>query len=125
MPKATVDIQSTERHELKSCPEGFVVLRRLTYGEMLQRREMVKLAVTSAKGSKDFQGELAMASAKTTEFEFKNCIVEHNLEDDNGNPLNFGSPVVLRTLDPRIGQEIEKLISDMNRFEENDEELGN
>ncbi len=25
MPKATVDIQSTERHELKSCPEGFVV----------------------------------------------------------------------------------------------------
>ena len=125
MPQATINIDGVERRELKTLPEGFVTLRRLSYGEILQRREMVKLAVTSAKGSKDFQGEMAMASAQTTQFEFRHCIVDHNLEDDKGNKLDFSSPVVLRSLDPRVGQEIEKFISDMNNVAEDEDELGN
>jgi hypothetical protein len=125
MPKATANVDSTERFDLKSCPGGFVVLKRMTYGQMLARREMIKLAVSSTKGSKDFQGELAMASSKTTRFEFQHCILDHNLEDASGRNLNLASPVDFDSLDPRIGQEIEKLISDMNNFNEDDDELGN
>lgn len=125
MPRATVNVEGKERFDLKSCPGGFVVLRRMTFGESLARREMIKLAISSSKGSKDFQGEMAMASKQTTVFEFAHCIVEHNLEDEAGEILNFRTPVVFDSLDPRVGQEIEKLISDMNNFAEDDDELGN
>jgi hypothetical protein len=125
MPKATTSIEDTQRKELKSAPpDGFVVLRRMNYGEVIQRRTMVKLSVESSGGKKDFRGEMAMASREVARFEFANCIVDHNLEDDNGNKLNLANEVDFSRLHPRIGQEIDKYISEMNNFEE-DEDLGN
>ena len=121
MPRATSNTQDTERHELRSCEGGFVELRRMTYGQVVQRREMMKLSLTSAKGSKDFQGEMAMANQKITQYEFKHCIADHNLEREDGTKLNLGSPVDFDSLDPRVGQEIEGLIGKMNNFEEDDE----
>lgn len=120
MPRATVNIETTERFDLKTLGEAFVVLRRMSYGQILERRMFTKLEVTAGKG-KDFQGELGMANRKVTEFEFKSCIVEHNLEDENDRPLDLTKPSDFNKLDPRVGQEIEKYITDMNNFEDEEE----
>jgi hypothetical protein len=125
MPKAVANIDDTDRFELKSCPEGFVVLRRMTYGQTVQRRALMKMSVQSGNSRKSFQGELAMASEEIQKFEFAHCIVEHNLEDVDGRVLNLAGDVDFAKLDPRIGQEIESLIGDMNNFDDNEDALGN
>jgi hypothetical protein len=126
VPVATISLGDTERHELKSCPGGYVVLKRMTYGESLERRTMMKLQFTTRKGQKNLEGELAMANRRVQMYEFQHCIVEHNLTDNMERPLNLNDPVVLNVLDPRIGQEIESLISDMNNFEDDeDDKQGN
>lgn len=118
MPRAVVNIEETVRKDLKSCPEGYVVLKRLTYGQYLYRREMAaKMQFSGKPGSQDVQGELAAANRKVTEFEFANCIVEHNLEDDHGKVLDFKQPHNVHALDPRIGDEIGRYIDEMNQFE--------
>lgn len=121
MPNATVSFD-TERHELKTLPEAFVELRRMSYGQIVERRSMLKLSVAQSKGSKDFKGEMAMANREITMYEFKNCIVSHNLTDANGRELNLASAMDFQALDPRIGGEIEDLISKMNNFEDDDQE---
>lgn len=122
MPRATVNIEETERHDLKTLPDAFVELKRMTYGQVVARRAMMKLSVESSGKNKDFRGEMAMASKEITQFEFKNCIVDHNLEAEDGRKLNLATPVDFDSLDPRIGQEIEGLIGDMNNFEDEDQE---
>jgi hypothetical protein len=119
MPRAIVDANDTERYELKTCEGGFVILRRLSYGEKLKRQEMSFGAAMKIEGGKQRQSrssEMVMDMAQTaaTEFEFKNCIVEHNLEDDNGNLLDFRTSVHVHLLDPRIGEEIAEYINMMN-----------
>lgn len=121
MPKAVVTT-TNERRELKTLPEGFVELRQMTYGQIVQRRSMIKLSFTSSKQNKDFRGEMAAANQEVTMFEFKHAIVDHNLEDENGNKLNLGVATDFAKLDPRVGQEIEKYISEMNNFEDDDQE---
>lgn len=123
MPRATTTGNETERFDLKTCPGGFVVLRRLTYGEYLKRRQMASnMSVRAEKGQKDFEGVMELVNQKVTEFEFANCIVEHNLEDDDENILDFANPVNIRMLDPRIGEEISTRIDEMNQYEP---DLGN
>lgn len=123
MPKAVVNLDDTERVDLKTLDGAFVVLRRMSFGQITERRALMKLSIASTKGSKDVKGEMAMANALITQFEFRNCVVEHNLEkDDNGTLLNLNSPVDLAMLDPRVGQEIESLIEERNNFEEDDQE---
>jgi hypothetical protein len=63
-----------------------------------------------------------MASKEINDFEFKSCIVDHNCEDEEGNKLNLTTAQDINRLDPKVGQEIEKLIADMNNFEDDDEE---
>jgi len=120
MPRATVSVDDTERYDLKTCEGGFVVLRRLSYGEKLRRQEMsFGAAMKVERGNKNRQSQSAemvmdMAQTAATEFEFKNCIVEHNLEDDGGNLLDFRTAVHIHLLDPRIGEEIAEYINQMN-----------
>lgn len=116
MPNATVKIDDTEKHDLKTLEGGFVVLRRMTYGEKLQRRQIAMQMEMQGKG-KDAKMSLDMQVEQTALFEFSKLVVEHNLEDETGRNLNLGSPVDLVKLDPRIGDEIEALISDMNDFD--------
>ena len=120
MPRATVDLETTEHKDLKTLPDGFVVLRRMSFGQILERRMFTKLEVESGGKGKDLRGELAMANRRVTEFEFKACIVEHNLEDVDGRALNLSTLPDFNKLDPRVGQEIEALITDMNNFEEDE-----
>lgn len=119
MPRATVSASDTTRFDLKTCDGGFVVLRRLSYGEKMKRQEMSFGAAMKMDRKQTQSAEMVMDMAQTaaTEFEFKNCIVEHNLEDDNGNLLDFRTAVHVHLLDPRIGEEISGYIDQMNNFD--------
>lgn len=119
MPRATVDLTPGEKISLKTLEEGWVVLKKMTYGELLRRRAMAaKLQVQGGKSkSKGFTGEMDMANEMVTIYEFSHCVVDHNLEDDDGNKLNLSSDVHIRTLDPRVGEEISQLIDKQNQFD--------
>jgi hypothetical protein len=128
MPRATNNILDTKRVDLKSCPEGFVVLRRMTYGQWLKRQEIamtlqMKQGESNGKGSRpEMVADVAIAGTEVARWEFSCCVAEHNLEDDQGQPLDFKSAFMIDLLDPRIGQEIGREIDKMNQFEE---DLGN
>lgn len=123
MPVA-VRSTDTEKFDLKTLPGAFVVLRKMSYGQILERRSLTKLTFASQGRSKNVEGEIAMADRKVNLFEYRNCVVEHNLERIEGQLLDLKNPVDVESLDPQVGQEIEKLIEDMNNFE-GDEDEGN
>lgn len=131
MPRATVDINETEKHDLKSCPGGFVELRRMNYGELIARRQMASDMVFKADPKARGRNSNAEATIKSHQeevvaYEYKTCIVDHNLEDANGQKLDFRSPHTIRMLDPRVGQEISDTIDRMNQFDSEDgDESGN
>jgi hypothetical protein len=121
MPKATVNIDDQTRHELKTLEGGFVVLRKLTYGQSLQRQSMLSMRMIRDAESKrkgETKGEMNLANIDVTTFDFTHCIVDHNLEDENGAKLDLRSPVVFARLDPRVGQEIDTLIQKQNSFDD-------
>lgn len=127
MPQATRS-QATERKELKTLEGGFVELRQLSFDEMLERRDKaMRMSMEQKPGRrKDETSKIDFESAMqwTRYFEFKNCIVDHNLEDDNGNKLNFDNRMTLKILDPSVGVEIEKYIEEMNvEDDETDEDF--
>ena len=116
MPRATVSTD-TEKFDLKSCPGGWVELSRLTYGQLIERREMAADMKISGGGGQNVEGSIKQMQARVTDFEFKHCITSHNLEDADGELLNFKLAGIWATLDPRIGDEISTLIDNMNQFE--------
>jgi hypothetical protein len=67
------------------------------------------------------RGYLEIMNVAVTEFEFRNCITDHNLEDENGNALDFTRPMQAWRLDPKIGQEIGKYIDDLNQFDDEED----
>jgi len=128
MPRATIDTTATERFDLKSLPAvgdeeaGWIELKKLSYGQILERRDMAtKMAIegiTDGKGREDdIKVTTDIIQKVVTEFEYKNCIVDHNLEDAMGNKLNFSNPVSVQNLDPQVGQEISELIDDLNQWD--------
>lgn len=131
MPKATVT-QETQRINLRSCEGGFVELRTLSFHEMNIRQEMAarvyqeqKAPKRGEKRPKDemIRGYFEIMNVAVTEYEFRNCIVDHNLEDENGDTIDFTHPMQKWRLDPKIGEEIAKAIDDLNQLEEEDEDL--
>lgn len=116
MPRATTDKSKTVRFDLKSCPEGYVMLRKMDYGEVLHRRDIgayVSGQDTSTNGQASTRVE--MNNTAVQEFEFRVTVTDHNLEDEAGNKLNFTQAAAIRSLDPQIAQEIEELIDEMNK----------
>lgn len=127
MPSAVGNFDKT-RYELKSLQDGFVELKSMTYGEVVQRRALMKLSLEMGGGKqKDFKGEMAMASVEIQLYEFQHSIFDHNLEDTDGRKLNLGVMSDFLKLDSKVGSEIEKLISNLNGLDdiEDDEVLGN
>ena len=124
MPRATNNIEDLVEVQLKTCPGGYVRLRRMTYGQYLKRRSMameMQMQTGASKGQGATMG-IEMAELAVAEFEFGICIAEHNLEDEAGNALDFRQKFAVHVLDPRIGQEIGDHINKMNSFED---DLGN
>jgi hypothetical protein len=125
VPRATVNLSETRRLELKSLPEGFVELRRMSYGQKLARQEQaVKTSVEQKKGQTNSKMNLDMLQHASTVFDFRACIVDHNLEDEKGQKLNLTQVSAIDSLDPRVGEEIATEINDMNNFEPDLEESG-
>jgi hypothetical protein len=129
MPDVTIDPAEVERHELKTAPpDGWVELRPLPFGMKLARRSkatrtMMKMPAPSkaTQGKKVEQSiELESMDEVTTLIDFSYCIVDHNLTDKNGEKLDFSNKMTLKLLNPKVGSEIERLISELN--EDEDEE---
>ena len=131
MPKATVS-QDTIRKNLLSCEGGYVDLRTLSFHEMNTRQEMAarmyqETSVSTGKKQKRDQkvrGYFEIMNVAVTEYEFRNCIVGHNLEDDNGELIDFTLPMQAWRLDPKVGQEIANYIDDLNQFDAEEDEEG-
>lgn len=123
MPVATVSLELEELH-LKSLPEGVVKLRRMTYGQKLQRQQTTtKMSMLMKKGQKDVTGQLETLQTQAALYDFKTCVIEHNLTNAQGEPLNFASPQDMSILDPRVGDEIAIAIDKLNNFEDFDDEV--
>lgn len=122
MPRATVKNEETEKIDLTTLSGGYVVLRKLNYGEYLRRRDLaMEFQANQGKGKKG-EASMQLTQRRVAEFEFSRAVVDHNLEDEAGEKLNFADPKMLDTLDPRIGDEIGTHIDRMNSFEA---DLGN
>lgn len=117
MPRATIDLTETSRHDLKSVPGGYVVVRRLSYGKYLDRQTEAMDVKARAQRGEDMSMELKMMGRKTTAIEFRECIVEHNLTDENDLPLDLSFPGTLDRLDSRVGQELDDILKELNTFE--------
>lgn len=122
MPKATAP-RDSQRHDLKSLPEGFVELKPLTYGQYLHRRDMAMDMTLKNPDVKTTEMALSMANEAVTQYEYENCIVDHNLEDETGRKLNFSIKQDFTNLDPKVGEEISSLIDAMHSWEDRKEEL--
>lgn len=134
MPRATVS-HDTVRKELKSCPGGYVELRTLSFDEMQTRQEMAARVYQESDAPRrgkrrrkqepeKIRGYFELMQVATLEFEFRNCIVDHNLyiDDAESELLDFTKPMRQWKLDPKVGMEISKYIADLNEFEEEEEE---
>jgi hypothetical protein len=126
MPDVTVDINEYTRYDLKSAPpDGFVMLRPLPYGMKLTRRDKaskMKMQTETGKGRRNTTSEIELETLNewAVAHDFAYCVGEHNLTDKNGTLLNFTNPMTLKTLNPKVGSEIEKYIDELN--EDEDEE---
>lgn len=137
MPRATTNPADTHRLDMKTVPGGYVVARRLTYGEKIQRRALVgglKIEGSKERGSKrsDFAGEMQLINEQANMFDFQHCIVEHNLTKPNSNPelaedeandepLDFKKPADIKALGAREGEEISDWLDELNNFEDDEE----
>lgn len=120
MPRAVVDV-TPDRKELRTCPGGWVDLKRMAYGAWLHRTDIsmqMQIEMEERKRRGGGQGQakstIAMQNQAVTTYEFSNCIVDHNLEDANGRKLDFSRPAALQVLDPKVGKEIGQYITQMH-----------
>jgi hypothetical protein len=90
----------------------------MPYGDWLHRQELAMQMEIEASGrSQDIKGKVLAANQAVTAYEFGKCVVEHNLEDDDGNLLDFRGPRALDLLDPKIGNEIGTYIAELHEFD--------
>lgn len=122
MPVATFEHE--EDFDLKSLPGGKVRLRRMSYGQKLDRQgRSSKMSILMQKGSKDVKGEIDTLVVQAAIFDFRTCVVSHNLTKELSGaevPLNLQDPLDVSILHPRVGEEISSLIDKMNNFEDED-----
>lgn len=121
MVKATTSLD-TERVDLKSLEGGWVELRPMTYGQFLKRRDMaMKMSVGGqaiGRGLAQEKIDLDIIQEAVTRYEFSICVADHNLEDENGRKLVLSKEEDFNKLDPKVGQEIDQLITERNQWEE-------
>lgn len=121
MPNATVT-QETVRKDLKTLPGGYVVLKMMSYGQSLVRKDMMmQMRMEAGQKGGGAKMDISLLNEEVAVFDFANCIVEHNLEDADGNTLDLKSPSAVRMLAARVGEEVGTYINELNQFED---ELG-
>ncbi len=146
MRVATVTTEP-QRFELKSLPEdedaglegGYIVARPLPYGMVLERRDKgtrmgMELEVQQGSRRRNKRSinqdepevqkiELTTLSAWMANHDFAYCIIDHNLATKDGKKLDFANPMHVTALDPKVGIEIDRILSDLNEPEEDEETL--
>jgi hypothetical protein len=114
MPRATVSHEG-HRRDLEELPEGYVILRKLSYGEILHRRGLgMGVNAPFKKDTQEVDFKLEMNTEELRFFEFSMMILEHNLEDAEGKLLDMKNRKDVSSLDPKVAQEIEKHIMELN-----------
>jgi hypothetical protein len=102
------------------------MLRPLPYGMKLTRRDKaskMKMQTEQGRGRKaTSEIELETLNEWAIAHDFAYCVGEHNLTDKNGTILDFTNPMTLKTLNPKVGSEIEKYLDKLNE-DEDDETL--
>jgi hypothetical protein len=140
MPIATpIGDGRSDKIELKTCPGGYVILKRLDHGQKMFRRGLLAKAKMEAGGGGSreerrnrskgtFTAEIELSNERVTCYEFANCIAEHNLtylvnpqDPTSETALDFRIPDHVKMLDGNIGEELDDLIQDFNNWEEDDE----
>lgn len=127
----TIDTNKWQRFDLKSAPGGFVMLRPLPYSMVIERRDkglkMRMIQQRQLRNQPQQQQEqvidLESMGEWTTKFDFGYCIGDHNLADTNGTKLDFSTKqlmMTLKSLDPRVGGEIGRLIDTLNEGEDDE-----
>lgn len=127
MPKAIVSTETVHK-DLITCEGGWVKLRRMSYGEKLERAQLATdMQIEMVRGSKTQRANVDIMQQQVALFDFAKCIVDHNLYEDDAETvkLDLSTKRGLTQLDPRIGDEIGKYIDELNNFDEESEELGN
>jgi hypothetical protein len=72
-------------------------------------------------GADDAVMEFETANEWAVQFDFAYCIVDHNLTDTKEQKLDFSNPMTFKSLNPRIGTEIEYAIADLNELEDEED----
>ena len=127
MPRATVSL-APQLYELKTLPPvddeegGWVKMRRMSYGELLASQDMayqVQMKTSEDSTSDDPEMGVSITRAAIAEFQLKTCVLDHNLEDENGRTLNLSTKEDVVNLDPGVGQELSNLIDTMHDWSKN------
>lgn len=138
MPNATVVVEPQRYDLTKSLPAtngnegGFIMARPLPFGMKLERRDkslkmsMEQKSTPRGKNRRRTQEDVQKIDLETYNswafaFDAAYCITDHNLTDVNDVPLDFTNPMTLKILDPKIGQEIEEILAELNGDEDEDE----
>jgi hypothetical protein len=106
--------------------QGWVKLRRMTYGEKMHRRTFNSKMTVKAGGGKSREAETVIDAfnEKTDLFDFATCIVDHNLQGRDGSKLDFRDSSHVKALASHVAEEIQTYMDELNNFEQ-DEEAGN
>src|SRR5215831_16323180 len=117
MPRATVSTEP-QNFDLRSCPGGWVKLRRMSYGERLHRQDIaMQMSMEADQRKKTAQMSVTPTQTQVAAFELATCVIDHNLEDEQGNKLNFKDATSYQLLDGRIGEEISGYIDAMHDWD--------
>jgi len=120
MPVVVVS-EDVVHFDLKTVDGGYVKIKQMSYGQKIYRSGLTGSMKVLKDNKSDYAGELAMETAKITEWDFANLIAESNLEVAEGVPYNFGNKDHLRKLPAKVGDEIGKYIDEVNSFEDIEE----
>jgi hypothetical protein len=120
MPNAQVSTAPVRR-ELETLEGAWVDLKRLSYGQKLQRNEHA-IKTTAFGEGKNARMQLEALQVEVQFMDFANCIVGHNLTyldplTEEELPFDFQGRSWQQMLDPRIGEEIATLIDELNNYE--------
>lgn len=118
MPRATVSTVPKKFNLVTCPPDGYVSMRRMTYGELMASQDMMYQIQMKADEAGSDNPELGVdiSRAAIMEFQLKTCITEHNLQDESGRLLDFRNPADVKILDSNIGQEIADHIEAMHNW---------
>jgi hypothetical protein len=118
MPRATVSMEP-QHEDLKTCPGGYVEARRMSYGELMTSQDLAYQVQmrASQENPDDPEMGVTMSRIAVVEFQMKTCILDHNLDGDNGQKLDFKQARDVHLLDANVGQEIVQILDNMHNWQ--------